>query len=443
MVGILMIYVFLLMLLVLILINIRFTRDLLHPSIVFKSIWFISLMVYVFFKDIWGFTITVQTLGVFFIGFICFDIGFLFFSGIKPRVSENGRQISKFFKRTLRKNRLVLLLFLTIMISIILLISMINTVGTTALFSKEFFTTFRSMQYDGSGDANTETHLFNILKALGISIITFYITDANKKKDRKLIYYLIIFLFLFMMIFTTGRMWLFALAIQALVISTAHVKKKGSYFSLKAQLNYFKKILYLGTFFLIFFYVYGKITADKIDSSNAINKIAIYLASPLIAFSESWEQKVASSNYFGEYLLAPLYNIVDKIFLTNIIQPRDRTPFLYGDNGFATNVYTFYDTQIRDFGVIAVPFAMFFIGFLLSLLKYKSEKEMVVGFWTVVYAYFMYALTLSFFNDKFFASSTSTYLTMIIYFVVFKTKIFNKSQYIERTQLVNSHKSRK
>src|SRR5699024_176702 len=122
---------------------------------------------------------------------------------------------------------------------------------------------------------------------------------------------------------------------------------------------------------------------------------------------------------------SPIYNIIDKLFLTNIIQDKDRLPYIFGDNGFATNVYTFYDTQIRDFGVFAIPVVMFFLGVFIAILKYKSESELQIGFWTALYASFMYSLLLSFFNDKFFGYSTATYLTIIVYFIIFKTKFIN------------------
>lgn len=430
MVGIIMIYIFLLILFVAILFNLMFTKDIMHPTVLFKSIWFISLLVYAFFKDYWGFFISNATLSIFMVGFISFDLGYLFFNTFRIKKLRKVKPVvHKYYYRTLKFNRVILLLCLITLVSTILFVSMINTVGITKLFSKEFFITFREMQYDGSGDANTETHLFNILKALAIVIFIYYLTDKGMPLRKKVIYYVSISVFLFTMIFSTGRMWLLALFIQALVISTTISKKKGQYFNLKSQINFLKKGLFVVISFLTFFYIYGKITADKIDSSNVINKIAIYISSPLIAFNERWEEIESSSNYFGEYLLSPVYNILDKLFFTNIIQPRERLPYIFGDNGFATNVYTFYDSQVRDFGVIAIPFVMFLIGFFLSFLKYKSENEVIAGFWTAVYAYFMYALSLSFFNDKFFASSTGTYLTILIYFIAFKTKLINKSVY--------------
>lgn len=434
-----MIYIFILILIVMILINLILVRDLLHPTIIFKSIWLISFIVYIFFKDIWGFELNLSTLVIFLIGFVCFDLGFIYFVFIISKFKYNLKIFHRNYKRTLYKSRVILLLILTIVISSVLFLSITKTFGTFPIFSKDFFTTFRQLQYSEDVDqVSIETHLFTILRALAVSTFVFFITENFKSRKLRKIYLVILLIIFISMLFNTGRMWFLSLAIQFFVIVVVNSKKNGSYFNLKTQISYLRKLFIIGVTFLLFFFVYGKVTADKIDFNNAINKIAIYIASPIIAFNETWEERASSSDYFGEYLLSPLYNLIDKFFFTNIVQPKNDFPYVFGNNDFATNVYTFYDSQIRDFGVVAIPFVMFVIGILAAFLKWKSEIEMTVGFWTIVYSYFIFSISLSFFNDKFFLNTTGTYITLIVYFLIFKTKFFNKSDYYIQKR-VKSH----
>lgn len=96
-----MIYIFILILIVMILINLILVIDLLHPTIIFKSIWLISFIVYIFFKDIWGFELNLSTLVIFLIGFVCFDLGFIYFVFIISKFKYNLKIFHKEYKASI------------------------------------------------------------------------------------------------------------------------------------------------------------------------------------------------------------------------------------------------------------------------------------------------------------------------------------------------------
>ena len=426
-------FVFFVILLIMLIINLQIVRDYFHPTVIFKAVWLISTFVLLFYQERWGVSLALDTVCIFLVGFIFFDLGYILFQLVfkKKRFNIVGNYDKTSFQ--LKDNRIYLLLIITVSISLYLLYDITKIMGGLSVFLSDIMS-YRAIMYDGSGVANTQRFLFRILEVIGISAFIFFLRDSNKNTRRNQIYGTILTLTIGIQLVSSGRMRLLAILIQMAVVYLIFQQKNGKYLSFSSQQKYVKRVLLLLTSFVLFFYLYGKYIINKI-TEDPFNNIAIYISSALPAFDMTWQTNSKTSEYFGQVALSPIYNIVSKIFgiqfgsgELDILESRVR-----GLNGFTTNVYTFYHEQIIDFGVIFIPFAMFLIGFLISFIKRKSEMEQLVGFWSAIYALFFYALFMSFFKDYFFINSTFTYITITIYFLFFKTKLINSNKRISNS----------
>ncbi|MGW5887052.1 O-antigen polymerase [Priestia megaterium] len=432
--------VFFIILSLLLVINLQIVKDFFHPTAIFKLIWLFSTFILLLYEDRWGLSLSLQTVCIFFIGFICFDLGFLVFFII----CKSKKKLPKVFPQinlSLKNNRVVLLLCITVCISIYLIYDITKLVGgVTGLLNQDFLINYRETMYNGTGEVNNQRFLFRMLEVIGIATFIFFIRETHKTWKRKALYSSIIFLVISVQLISSGRMRLLAIIVQMVFIYLMNGRKFGRFTNFKSQQKYLKRIGIVFFIFIAFFYLYGKYAVNKIED-DPLNNLAIYTSSGLPAFNMTWKMNSNTSDYFGETVLGPFYNILTQAFGmhfgSNSLLELPQA-FVHGGNDFSTNVYTLYNALIVDFGVGFVPFGMCLIGFLLAFLKRKSELEKVTSFWTAIYGVFMYALFISFFKDNFFANSTFTYITIFLFFLIFKTRIINSSS----TKIVNSSKEK-
>ncbi|SDW42815.1 oligosaccharide repeat unit polymerase [Marinococcus luteus] len=428
-----MVTIFLLVLLSLLLINLQLTRDFFHPTIIFKIVWLMSATVLLFYQNRWGVSLSFETICIFLSGFLAFDLGFVFFRVLKGKnyfkalnnfnVNSSDEQQLK-----LKKNRVFLLFTLVILMSSYLLYDISTLIGgITAFFSESFLMDYRVLQYDESSSTNTQQFLFRALEVIGVSVLIFSLREKNKSKTRLFMYLLILTITFGIQLLTTGRMRFLAILVQFSIIYLINERKNGKFLTFKSQKKFSFNLFGIFLLFISIFYLYGKYGVDKIDENDPFNSIAIYIASPLPAFDITWPLYSNTSEYFGQAVLAPVYNILNKIFGIDYTSGADEVTkeFVKAENGFSTNVYTLFHEQILDFGVWFVPFVMFFIGLLMAFLKYKATLEKKIGFWSAIYSMFMFSIVISFFQDTFFINSSFTFMSLLIFLIIFKTKIIN------------------
>lgn len=430
-------YIFLIILILLIIINLQITKDIFHPTIIFKVVWFFSATILTIYKNKWGVELSPETIGIFLMGFISFDTGFAFFILMKESVKNRTKvrifdNLSDIYN-SIKFSRVILLFIITLIIAAYLIVDISRVIGgITHFFDNNFFKDYREMKYDGTDTTNIQQFLFRVIEGIGLATLIFLLREREDKTKsfRKILYLTIIFVSFSIQILTTGRMRFLAILVQGMMIFLVYSKRKGKLLNFKNQKKYLKiTSLALLSFFSIF-YLYGKFAVDKISTTDPFHSIAVYSSGSLAAFDMSWEMKQNTSEYFGATILSPIHNILNKLFNLDIGEEIDSgvSTFIRGDNDFATNVYTLYDKQILDFGVWLIPFVMFGIGLFIAYLKYKSESEIILGFWTGVYSLFMFSLVISFFQDTFFTNSTFTFISIIVYIIMFKTKLINSKK---------------
>ena len=194
-----------------------------------------------------------------------------------------------------------------------------------------------------------------------------------------------------------------------------------------------KKILFMGIFALFIFFIYFilislkkyfYIVDDLSDNSSfAVDQIFSYLSGGISAFS------VSASNHsmtaYGSYTFRFFFAIFDKIAGTDTAV--DIINEFETSSGVSTNVFTFYDYYLRDFGFLYALFIQFLVGILHGKFyrKYQNGNRYAL----FISAVLIYPLVMQFFQDQYMSILSSWLQVFIISFIVFKTKIFVKKEF--------------
>ena len=422
-------YVLLIILVLQLLIAIAIVKDIVHPIVMLRIAWILSTAILLIYKDVWDVSLSGFTVFIFLMGFAFFDLGYYFYRIITPcekiNIVFNKPQLRK--EVSLNKSFFVLMIFFAFSFYICYL--SIQVVGSFQGLSN-FLIDLRYLMKRTEINTSLIQFGIRIIESLGVVYILIYLIDNHKSKTKRIVYLSIIILSLLMMVLSTGRYRFLAVLVMGIYLYIINERKKGNAISLKGQIKLVRIGILSVLAFGLFFSTFGSTLLGK-GQTNPFDHLAIYLAGGLVAFDTTWESVSNSSPYFGAVLFSPMFSLLGNLFHINFI--KDSTGVLstvYAENGFATNVFTFYYQQIIDFGVIAIPFVMFFLGLMFAFLNKKSISEEKIGFWSVLYVYFLFGIINSPFQDTFFTNTTYTYLSIITFFIMLKTKLIfrNKSK---------------
>lgn len=188
------------------------------------------------------------------------------------------------------------------------------------------------------------------------------------------------------------------------------------------------KVLLLGTcsvfgFMLLFYAIslgkYWYMYESASDSMSVLtDEIKVYLSGSIIAFGNTFSEHAYM--YCGKNTFRFFIAVSDALFETN--SALKLTNEFVSISGLRTNVYTFYDFYIRDFGVMYALFAQFIV----SCIHGRSYKGMMNGriFPTYFFAMLSYPLVMQFFQDQY-CSLLSTWIQIaLVGIIIFKTNIF-------------------
>jgi len=166
-------------------------------------------------------------------------------------------------------------------------------------------------------------------------------------------------------------------------------------------------LIFMVYFFLIsrqkYAYLYSSGNAFAVIKSEVIN----YLSGSILAFDKT----MTSHAYMGmgSYSFRFFVALFDKIAGTNNAVSIVNEFTQIGT--VTTNVYTFYDFYLRDFGVLYALIAQFIVGCLHGTAYKKMKHDNLYG--TVFYALLMYPLMMQFFQDQY-LSLLSTWIQAIV-----------------------------
>jgi oligosaccharide repeat unit polymerase len=178
--------------------------------------------------------------------------------------------------------------------------------------------------------------------------------------------------------------------------------------------------------FLVVFYIISTGKYWYLYSNSGVSRFTVireelqtYLSGSIAAFSTTWKEH--SFTRYGGNTFRFFIAIFDAIFGTSNAVPLVNE-FATFSNGFRTNVFTFYDFYLRDFGIIyslAIQFAV-------AIIHGVSYKKMQTGNPYSIYMFSMlsYPLVMQFFQDQYISLLSTWVQIIIVGVIVLKSRVF-------------------
>jgi hypothetical protein len=187
--------------------------------------------------------------------------------------------------------------------------------------------------------------------------------------------------------------------------------------------------------FLILGIVYGKGgSSDEKAGDNLILSLStagLYVVSPINALDQQIRNQRESKGTGENTLL-----FFNKIGQQAGILKKKETPTLVQEYAFVpypTNVYTFYSSYLKDYGIVYACFMLFLFGMLHTWIYFKAISVKTTRF-TLYYAILMYPLLMSFFQDQY-LNLFSTWIQMIFYIELFLAARLLLIYYAQKTRM--------
>lgn len=172
-----------------------------------------------------------------------------------------------------------------------------------------------------------------------------------------------------------------------------------------------------------YWYMYAATGANRYEIIK--NEIQTYLSGSIVALSSTW--KSHSFTRLGGNTFRFFVAIYDAIFGSNNAVALVNE-FITFANGVKTNVYTFYDFYLRDFGIL---YAMI-VQFVIAAVHGISYMKMRTGnlFSIFLFAMLSYPLMMQFFQDQYFSLLSTWIQIFAVGAIVLKTNLFFRKEFI-------------
>ncbi|MCD8052476.1 MAG: oligosaccharide repeat unit polymerase [Lachnospiraceae bacterium] len=261
------------------------------------------------------------------------------------------------------------------------------------------------------------SHFRKIIGDLSLVILAIYWTA--EKDTRKNIRKYVIILFVVAVLFvasvpTRNGILSFALPLMILFVCTHNLSNK------KIFLILFISILgFMVVYYVISAGKYWYLYENSSDAQSVLfDEIKVYLSGSIVAFGKTF--KSHAFMYGGKNTFRFFMAVGDALFGTS--SALKLTNEFISVSGISTNVYTFYDFYIRDFGVAYALFAQFIV----SCIHGTSYKGMHRGelFQTYMFSMLSYPLIMQFFQDQYLSLLPTWIQIILVGIVVLKTNLF-------------------
>ncbi len=387
-------------------------KDLLCPAVLHNVLWIISILFLVNFEASSG----IKTIA--FVTIICGSILFqvAFSLGTKLKVGNKKQPFT--YKITVNQQTT------KVLIIVLLIVALPEIYQYVVYLRGSGISIYYMLRY--AEDEINLPRLFDYYRKtvefFFLAFLTLYLKMDTKKKLQVKKYIIILFI------------------IAALAVASLPTRNSILFFMLPLVIIFLingnasnRKIAFVGIIviivFMVFFYLvslskYWYIYDDAASKITVIkDEIATYLSGSIIAFGTTITQHAFSYN--GQNTCRFFIAVFDRLFGTSnaldLVQE-----FVTIGNNITTNVYTFYDFYLRDFGVLYALLAQGIVGVIHGCFykgMNKGKPVMIFGF-----SMLTYPLIMQFFQDQY-VSLLSTWLQVIIVaFVVFKTNLFFKCE---------------
>ncbi|WP_282033866.1 O-antigen polymerase [Metabacillus indicus] len=208
--------------------------------------------------------------------------------------------------------------------------------------------------------------------------------------------------------------------------------------------NNTKIVNYAGRFILGFLIFFSLVAIMKVSYMNQYesnvelltSQFALYMSGSLVALEKVMDHNVAY--LYGENTFRFFYAISDKIFGTAQAQQLVQESISIGD-GQGTNVYTFYQYYIRDFGIayaLVVQFVIgIFHGFLYRMML--TKKPIKIFYFSIM----IYPLVMQFFQDQYISLLSTWIQHLVVGLIFFNSGLFvSKVDHKQQMETINNTK---
>lgn len=249
--------------------------------------------------------------------------------------------------------------------------------------------------------------------ALGVLVAYWKIKDGKTRKKERIAVVAIAIMGLVCAIATPSRNAMLQFLMPLIVIYLVTHK-----LPIKRQLAYL--LIGLAAFMGYYYYIsankYSYIY-DKSDSASEVlmSEIGTYLSGSIVAF----DLKSADNCYTRDGLntFRFVYALEDRIEGTH--KAVKLTNDFFEKKELRTNVFTFYDFYSRDYGYLYAIFMQFVVGCLHGIAYKRRQSAMGLFFLAML----SYSLVMQFFQDQYLSLLSTWLQTIIIAFVIFKTRL--------------------
>lgn len=178
-------------------------------------------------------------------------------------------------------------------------------------------------------------------------------------------------------------------------------------------------ILFMAVFYLISTRKYWYLYENAHSAFSVIlSEIQTYLSGSIAAFFETASEHAYM--YHGKNSFRFFIAIGDRLFGTSDAVSLTNA-FTHLNNGITTNVYTFYDFYLRDFGFAYAVIAQLVVGIFHGISYWGSKKNDLLQMY--YFALLSYPLVMQFFEDQY-LSLLSTWIQIIVAgLLIFRTKL--------------------
>lgn len=366
-----------------------FGKKVIHPCVLFSLLWLVIVSLHIFFRltflnQLYALSIQLHLILI---------SGVLFFSVGGWIVSLKGRNKNGEFHTN---NNLELNLSVRILITSIVIIGLpLYIRASYQIFvesnKEEFFTGLRTEIYEGEKDIGITKYLTSLsFVTFGFNLFSFY---RKKGKMEITLLILSIICVLGYSLFATGRVFFLAILSIYVGIKAMSKTKTPVWHLVFIFLGFILTFMLLGI-------IYGK-GANIYSSLSenvrlAIEGVGMYTVTPLNALdSQINNNALLPSN--GDYTL--------RLFLKSAIElgflPYRKIQPLIQDYSFVpypTNVYTYYQPYIRDFGLLYSLIMLTIFGALHTWVYRKAVNAGNLRF-VLYFSFLLYPLFMTFFND--------------------------------------------
>jgi oligosaccharide repeat unit polymerase len=417
-------------------------KSLIHPIVILKGAFTLSAFVLIFFSKIWGMHISLKTVLILTSALLWVDFGFI--------IGSLNIVASKRLKKI--KDNISLVNIRTIEFSVngawVFFMFILVVIGVFLSFGRQY------LQLD-SGINDLSSSIINLkaarregdIESLGLlqyamtfcTIIGVVYTYAavmewfnNKFSSRVIILLLPVILTVVLNYLTGRRAILLTIIVVAFIIIYENYIRKYKKVPLKTQLKFLLYGIVFVALFLYLFVYLGELY-NKAGKNGPLNLIAIYISGGIVSFDKVYDTYAFSSELFGQNTLRVIYKILNVIPGVNFSVDDTISSSISNGYNFVTNVYTVNLHYAADFGYMGIAICNILIGWFFSFIYKNSKKEMQLGFWSVLYAFFVMRLISYTGAEKFFVA-----MTLNIQYVVFLGIIFKSGLLFKKIKKTNS-----